>query len=321
MTGGRAAAAIKVVQRVVGAASPDKSTLRLALLQTPVDHDKAVSIESAALSIATAAKENVDVCLLGEMFCSRYQTKFFRTYQEPVPRVGEAAEGNATSAMAMLGAAAKKHGLWVVGGSVPEVDGAHIYNTCVAIDPQGVIVAKHRKTHLFDIDVPQSESHPGIKFMESEVLTAGEDCTASVFDHPKCRIGLGICYDIRFPELSLNLTKRGAQLILFPGAFNQTTGPLHWELLARGRAVDNQVYVACCSPSRSPNPDDYQAYGHSLAVSPWGKVLGQLDDQPGAMIVDFALEEVAKMRLQIPTSRQKRADLYHPYAAVHATPG
>jgi omega-amidase len=156
--------------------------------------------------------------------------------------------------------------------------------------------------------------------MESEVLTAGEDCTTSVFDHPKCRIGLAICYDIRFPELSLSLTKRGAQLLIFPGAFNQTTGPLHWELLARGRAVDNQVYVACCSPSRSPNPDDYQAYGHSQVVSPWGKVLGQLGDEPGSLVVDLPLDEVAKMRLQIPTSKQKRADLYHPYAAAEPAP-
>lgn len=136
---------------------------------------------------------------------------------------------------------------WIIGGSVPEVDtDSKVYNTCIVVNSEGEIVAKHRKIHLFDIDVPGK-----IRFKESDSLTAGQ--SATLFDTPWGPIGVGICYDIRFPEYAMLLRQRGARFLIYPGAFNMVTGPAHWELLQRARAVDNQCFVAMCSPARDEN--------------------------------------------------------------------
>lgn len=124
--------------------------------------------------------------------------------------------------------------------------------------------------HLFDIDIPGK-----INFKESEVLTAGNSfCSFALGDGVaggggrKFRVGVGICYDLRFPEFSSVLTREGCNLLVFPGAFNTTTGPLHWSLLQRARALDSQAFVLTASPARNPE-SSYQAYGHSMIVSPW----------------------------------------------------
>jgi len=117
---------------------------------------------------------------------------------------------------------------------------------------------------LFDIDVPGK-----ITFKESDTLSPGDNLT--IIDSPWGKIGVGICYDIRFPELAMLMREKGVGLMVYPGAFNTTTGPLHWELLQRARAVDNQVFVATASPARNPD-SSYQAWGHSSLISPWGEV-------------------------------------------------
>merc|ERR1711934_861995 len=160
----------------------------------------------------------------------------------------------------MMACAAKELAVYVIGGSVSERDSeGRIFNTCVIFDPKGEIVGKHRKVHLFDIDIPGK-----ITFKESETLTGGSALTT--FDTPWGKVGVGICYDIRFPELALLMRQQGCKLLVYPGAFNQTTGPAHWELLQRARAVDNQVYVAGVSQARIHNAG-YQAWGHSTVVS------------------------------------------------------
>ena len=123
----------------------------------------------------------------------------------------------------------------MVGGSVPEktTEGKH-YNTSLVFDRNGQLIAKHRKIHLFDVDFPGK-----ITFKESDFLCPGDSPT--VFDTEYGKIGLAICYDMRFPELSLLMAKAGARVLIYPSMFNQTTGPLHWELVLRSRAVDNQV--------------------------------------------------------------------------------
>lgn len=137
--------------------------------------------------------------------------------------------------LAMLLEVARDCGVLLVGGSIPEARGGKFYNTCVVVRPNGRVAALHRKVHLFDIHVPG-----GISFRESDTLSAGDSLTL-VDTSWGFSLGLGICYDIRFPEMAMVLRARGAKLLLFPGAFNLTTGPAHWELLQRARAVDNQV--------------------------------------------------------------------------------
>ena len=130
----------------------------------------------------------------------------------------------------MLVAAAAEHGVYIVGGSIPERESGseRLFNSSVVVDPKGTILAVHRKVHLFDIDVPGK-----IRFKESETLTAGSEVT--VVETKWGKIGVGICYDIRFPELAQLMAGRGARILCYPGAFNTTTGPAHWELLQRAR--------------------------------------------------------------------------------------
>ncbi|XP_034198660.1 omega-amidase, chloroplastic isoform X3 [Prunus dulcis] len=156
--------------------------------------------------------------------------------------------------------------------------------------------------HLFDIDIPGK-----ITFIESKTLTAGQ--TPTIVDTEVGRIGIGICYDIRFQELAMIYGARGAHLICYPGAFNMTTGPLHWELLQRARAVDNQLYVATCSPARDAGAG-YVAWGHSTLVGPFGEVLATTEHEEAIIIaeVDYSLLELR--RTNLPLLKQRRGDLY-----------
>jgi omega-amidase len=204
----------------------------------------------------------------------------------------------------MLCEAARSKGIWIVGGSVPERDGDKLYNTCVVVDTEGCIVGKHRKVHLFDIDVPGK-----ITFKESDSLTGGSDAT--LVKTPWGLLGVGICYDIRFPEYAMMLRQMGARMLVYPGAFNMITGPAHWELLARARAVDNQLFVATCSPARDMSENaGYKAWGHSSIISPWGEVLATTEEGEDIVFAELQLEKIDEMRDGIPCWKQKRGDLY-----------
>jgi omega-amidase len=189
-------------------------------------------------------------------------------------------------------------------GSIPERDVAtgKVYNTCVVFGPDGGILTTHRKMHLFDINVPGR-----ITFRESDTLSAGD--TLAVFDTPYGRCGVGICYDIRFPHLALLLRQAGCRILFYPGAFNMTTGPVHWELLQRARALDTQCFVATISPARNPE-SAYQAWGHSTLVDPWGAVVATTEEKPTSVIADIDLGRVDEVRGQIPVGAQVRSDLY-----------
>lgn len=173
----------------------------------------------------------------------------------------------------------------------------------MVFSPTGALIGTHRKTHLFDIDIPGK-----ITFKESEVLSAGNNVT--VIDLPEYgKIGLAICYDIRFPELAMIAARRGAFLLVYPGAFNMTTGPLHWSLLGRARAVDNQTYVAMCSPARDMAAT-YHAWGHSFVANPNADIIGQLEDKEDIVYADLDNETIASSRKGIPITTQRRFDVY-----------
>jgi omega-amidase len=253
--------------------------------------------------------------VLPEIWNSPYATAAFAEYAESLPKIGDSSAESSPSSQLLIDAA-KKHGLWIVGGSIPEriqEDGKEkIYNTCLVLNPEGTVVAKHRKMHLFDIDVPG-----GITFFESETLSAGQ--TVSHFPSPFGEIGVGICYDIRFAELAMIMRqKHNCVILIYPGAFNMTTGPAHWELLQRGRAIDNQCFVMTASPARTAPPENeanskyphYTAWGHSTVVSPWGEIVATTDEKEGVVIADLDLSRVEEVRKGIPIGDQKRSDIY-----------
>ena len=156
--------------------------------------------------------------------------------------------------------------------------------------------------HLFDIDVKDK-----ITFKESEVLTAGDEYT--VADTELGKIGIGICYDVRFVELARIMVENGAQILFYPGAFNMTTGPAHWELLFRSRALDNQVFCVGVAPALNESAS-YHSYGHSIITNPWGEVITQADEKEDMIIAEIDLSEIKKVREEIPLLKNKRNDLY-----------
>jgi len=284
---------------------------KIGFCQTDVFADKARSLQCARDAVGQAVSQQADLVVLGEMFSCPYATKFFREYGEQIPADGEPIP-EASLTVKTVSDLARSHKIWIIGGSVPEILEDRVYNTCLVFNPSGEIVARHRKTHLFDIDVAATATRPAIKFKESDVLSPGEQLT--MVDLPWCRMGIGICYDLRFPEQALAMRRRGAKLLVYPGAFNMTTGPAHWSVLARGRACDTQSYVALASPARSSNAEDYQAWGHSMLVGPWADVLVEAEHEPIVLVTEVDPAECDRIRGQVPTSFQKRADLYVPYA-------
>jgi len=268
------------------------STFKFAGIQLAVTANKSENIQNAKTKIAEAAQNGAKVIVLPECWNCPYGNKYFPTYAEAIP-------GPST---AMLQEMAKNCKIYLIGGSIPEKEGEKLYNTSISCDPLGNIIGKHRKVHLFDIDVPGK-----IRFVESETLSAGNSLT--ILDTEFCKIGVGICYDIRFAEMALLYCAKGVKFLCYPGAFNMTTGPVHWEILQRGRALDNQLYVAAVSPARDPNAD-YIAWGHTTVVNPWGEVIATTDEKPSIVYADIAINRVDEVRAQIPILQQKRNDIY-----------
>ena len=284
----------------------DNTFLRVALCQMDVGADKSINIANAH-SLLTQAKNsgNANLAVLPECWNSPYSTASFPVYAEPMPEVGGSIDVSISPSTAMLAQVAQDTGMWLIGGSIPERDhNDNLYNTCLVMNPDGHIVGKHRKMHLFDIDIPGK-----ITFKESDSLTGGNDVT--VFQSPWGVIGIGICYDIRFPELAMIMREKGASFLVYPGAFNMITGAAHWDLLQRARAVDNQVFVATCSPARDTSPDaGYVAWGHSSLYTPWGEQVCSASSGQEIVYADIDLNDTNAMREQIPCWKQKRTDLY-----------
>jgi len=253
--------------------------LKLAAVQMKVSDDKVQNLRTAARAIARLARQGADLIVLPEMFLCPYQTDLFHTYAEP-------ADGPAVKQLSDLAA---RHQVWLVAGSIPERDATGlVYNTSFVFDRTGHPVTCHRKAHLFDIDIKG-----GQYFKESDTLAAGQ--AATVFDTEFGRIGLCICYDFRFPELARRMVLDGAKLILVPGAFNQTTGPAHWEVLFRSRAIDNQIFTLGCAPARNPDAS-YQSWGHTILCGPWGNIIRQLGHTSNSLLETIDLSLVDKVR-------------------------
>ncbi|KAJ3628706.1 hypothetical protein Zmor_003944 [Zophobas morio] len=277
---------------------------QLGLVQLSVGGDKGHNIARAISFVQEASKKGANVVALPECWNSPYGTDYFSEYAEKIDN-SKNTESPSVTAMQRM---AIENSVYLIGGSIPEKEGDRLYNTSCVFNPEGKLIAKHRKLHLYDLDIPGK-----IKFQESSTLSAGNKLT--VFDTPYGKFGLGICYDIRFVEYASVLTAKGCQILCYPGAFNKTTGEAHWELLQRGRAVDNQVYVCTISPARhspkeNPSPSSYVAWGHSMVVNPWGTTIAKAEEEEKIIIADIDLSKVEEIRKNIPILTQKRKDVY-----------
>jgi predicted amidohydrolase len=266
--------------------------MKIALVQMKVSPDKATNLQHAENLTREAAAGGADLVMLPEMFCCEYRNSAFMENRE-------CPGGPAWQA---LSRAAADNAVWLIGGSIPETDGDHTYNTSFVFDRSGRQAALHRKAHLFDIDVEGGQS-----FRESQTFTAGNDLT--LFDTEFGRMGLCICFDIRFPELSRLMALEGAKVIFCPASFNMTTGPAHWELLFRSRAVENQVFTAGCASARDAD-GTYVSYGNSIVVSPWGDIIACAGAEETIVYADLDLERIEKVRRELPLLSARRIDIY-----------
>jgi len=267
--------------------------MKLALIQMKSSSNKNENLTHAEKLVCAAAASGADMVVLPEMFCCDYRNDAFI----------KNCEGAGGPAWQMLARTAAQLSIWLIGGSIPEAAGERIYNTSFVFDRGGRQVAFHRKMHLFDIDV-QGGQH----FCESDTFSAGDSVT--VFDSEFGKMGLCICFDIRFPELSRLMALDGAQVLFCPASFNMTTGPAHWELMFRARAVENQVFTAGCASARDKH-GSYISYGNSIIVSPWGEVLARASAEETILYAELNLKLVDKVRAEMPLLSARRTDIYH----------
>ena len=265
---------------------------KIACCQMNVINDKKSNVTHAKELIEEASSNGVELVTLPEMFNTPYDNnKFIENAEE---------EENSYTLNKMCDIA-QDNNILLQAGSIPELEDDKIYNTAYLIDNRGKIIAKHRKVHLFDIDTPT------MKFTESDTLSAGN--TITTVKTPLATISLAICYDIRFNEFWTIMNQHETDIVLLPGAFNKTTGPLHWETLIRARAIDNQSFVVATSPSQINN-EYYVAWGHSMIVDAWGHIISKAEEKEEIIYGNLDPESINTVREQIPILKNKRNDLY-----------
>lgn len=269
-----------------------KTSFKLALCQCLVEDDKHKNLLEAKAKIVEASNY-ADVIVLPEMFNCPYRTSRFRAFAE---------NEEDSESLNMISKLAGELQKYIVAGSIPERDGNRYYNTSYVFDREGNMIGKHRKMHLYDIDIKNL-----MRVKESDVFSPGNDVT--VIDTEYGAIGLAICYDIRFPEIFRMMVDRGAKIVIAPAAFNMISGPAHWDTLLKSRATDNQVYFAAISPARNEN-EKYVIYGHSKVSDPYGNVVGELDEKEGILYVDINLDYVDEVRNMLPLLEHRRKDIY-----------
>jgi len=274
--------------------SDTAQTLRVAAVQMNSGADVAKNVETALALIDRAANAGARLVTLPEVW----------TYLGPDEGAIAAAEPIPGPSTDLLAERARRHGIWLHAGSILErVAGEPLVrNTTVVLDPNGEIVARYSKIHLFDVVLDGVAT-----YRESATVAPGDEVvTLDIDGFP---VGLAICYDLRFPELFRILALRGAEAIILPAAFTMTTGKDHWETLLRARAIENGFYLV--APAQfGMHPPGKWCYGRSLVIDPWGTVLATAPDGEGIIVTDLDRARVAAVRRQIPALANRRPDAY-----------
>jgi nitrilase len=251
------------------------------------------NLQLAAGLLGSAAKDGCVLAVLPENFALMPERGRDKSRHAEQPGAGPIQE--------FLSEQAAKHGMWIIGGSIPleSPEQGRVYGASIVVDDSGRQQGIYRKIHLFDVDLPDSEE----SYRESHSMYAGADPTT--VDTPAGRVGLTICYDVRFPELFRALVDAGATVFTVPAAFTAVTGAAHWSTLLRARAIENLAYVI--APGQfGTHPDNRETYGHSMIVDPWGRVLAEQASGNAAVIADIDPDAPARLRTRFPALDNRR---------------
>jgi predicted amidohydrolase len=286
--------------------------MRVAAIQTTAGADRDANLAAAARLVDEAVDAGAELVVVPEYFSVAGTPEVLRSRAEPL-------DG---PTLTWAAATAARHGIHLVAGSFPERTGradGRLSNTCCVLGPDGSTLAVYRKIHLFDVALD------GVAFRESDTIAPGDSAVVVPLDLPSDRsggtsptvLGLTICYDVRFPELYRMLALDGATVVAVPAAFTAVTGPAHWELLLRARAVEEQVFVIGSGQVGELPRGMPRCHGHSMVVDPWGTILAErLDPSPGVVLADLSFAGLADVRARLPVlaNRQPAA-----YVGLHGT--
>jgi predicted amidohydrolase len=261
--------------------------VRVGAVQCTATTDREQNFVRAGDLVARAASQGAELVVVPEHFSLFGNEATLRKSAEP--RKG--------SVLRWASTIAHENRVWLVAGSFVELAGGRRYNTSCLVGPDGAVVASYRKIHLFDVDVPGAVSR------ESDAVAPIPS------DERPVPIGLTLCYDLRFPELYRHLTLFGALVIAVPSAFAAATGKDHWDALVRARAIENQVFIVAAGQVGKLN-EHYEAYGHSVIVDPWGRVLAEVEEGPGVAVADLDLAAQQDARSTLPSLTHRRPSAY-----------
>lgn len=267
------------------------SLVRVAVVQLRSTDDIERNLVAASTGVVKAVEQGARFVALPENY------GFLRREGLPYP-CAQDVDGEIVGCIREL---ARAHGVWILGGSFPEaIPGSdRVHNCSVLISPQGSVAAIYRKMHLFDVELGRD----GGSFRESDAIAPGDAVVDVKTDFG--RVGLSICYDLRFPELYRELALRGACFVTVPAAFAPGTGRDHWEVLLRARAIENQMFVI--APAQcGDHSSDRASYGRSMIVDPWGLVLARAGDDPAVAVADCDLGRLDRVRESIPCLKHRR---------------
>jgi predicted amidohydrolase len=267
--------------------------VRVAAIQMNSGADLVRNLELAGELLSDAARDGCVLAVLPENFALMPERGRDKSMHAEQPGEGPIQD--------FLAECAARHGMWVIAGSMPleSPEPERVYGACVVVDERGKTRAIYRKIHLFDVDLPDREE----SYRESQSMYPGDE--PMTVDTPAGRVGLTICYDLRFPELYRTLVDAGATVFTVPAAFTAVTGAAHWHALLRARAIENLAYVI--APGQfGTHPDNRETYGHSLIVDPWGRILAEQTSGNCAVIADIEPGSPDQLRESFPALANRR---------------
>jgi len=278
---------------MTSAPQAENTVRQIALLQMTAGDDVAANLSAIADHVSSATSKGALAVFLPEC-CALMQTS--RAQLRATAKAEE--DGPIQLALADI---ARRNAIWLFAGSIPvaSADPDRVYNSSVVFTPKGEAIARYHKAHLFDVSLENGE-----QYLESAYTMAGD--RLCLVDSVLGRIGLSVCYDLRFPELYRALVADGAEVLLVPSAFSVTTGEAHWHALLRARAIENCCYVVAAA-QWGTHPSGRKTYGHSIVIDPWGRVVAEKTTGTGLLMAEIDRNEVKRARQQLPCLNHRKS--------------